>query len=575
VIARRTHFLDRLTIRSANEATLWPWWAQHLWPLLLPLPAVLLAAWVMIAWKFNGLYGQDPFAYYDYAVGPLRHSLLVGAPLPAMFWPLGYPILISLTSLVLGPVTAAGQMVNLLADACAVCLTYLLGRDILVQAGADPRLARRAGALGALLLGMTGRLLESGVLIMADSVALVTALLSAWSLVRWSAKSEARFVGKPETGFAGTPETGSAGKPETGFAGKPKTGFAGGEEQNRPHPGWLVLSGTALAWSIVTRWGQAVLIFAWLAGIFPLLRTQWSRLWRALPWAILPAIAVLGAQLLLVFTVRPEADLGKLPFAGDLALINGSGSGWSCLHLFQNSFVNADGVQRYPWTNVLFYATGAFRAEYLTALLVPVTLLGLAVAALSYRRALLLLLSWPALLLLFDAGLDEQNPRFILMALPPIAILAGLGLAALWDHLPPRWYPAGAGLVAAALLVIALNGLSGVATLNRERNGDLQVASWTATHAPARATVLSFGITLTLQHATHLRVLELSVMSVHDLKRLIARRRPFYVLAPLNAMNGQFADRSPGVNYRFLRGSPGTIQLGALHGYGLLRLGSS
>jgi hypothetical protein len=26
---------------------------------------------------------------------------------------------------------------------------------------------------------------------------------------------------------------------------------------------------------------------------------------------------------------------------------------------------------------------------------------------------------------------------------------------------------------------------------------------------------------------------------------------------------------------RFLRGSPGTIQLGALHGYGLLRLGSS
>ena len=559
MIARRAPILDRLTTRPSDRGNFWPARVQRLWPLLLPVPTVVLAAWVITAWKFNGLYGQDPFAYYDYAVGPLRHTLLEGAPLPAMFWPLGYPILVTFSSLVLGPVTAAGQIVNLLADASAVCLTYLLGRDILVQAGADPRLARRAGALGALLLGVTGRLLESSVLIMADSVALATALLSAWALVRWSAK--------PETGFAR--------KPETGFARKSETGFAGGEEENRSHPGWLVLSGTAFAWSVVTRWGQGILVFAWLAWIVATLHGRWTRHWRSVPYALVPAAVVLGVQLLLVFTVRPEADLGRLPFAGDLALLNGSGSGWSLLHLFQNSFVSADGVQRYPWSNALFYATGAFRTEYLTTLFLPATLLGLVVAALSYRRALLLLLSWPALLLLFDAGLDEQNPRFILMALPPIATLAGLGLAALWHRLPPRWYPAGAGLVAAGLLVVALNGLSGVATVNSYRNGDLQVASWTAAHAPARATVLSFGITLTLQHATHLRVLELSVMSVYDLKRLIAHRRPFYVLVPITAMNGQFAQRSPGIDYRFLRSGPGAVQVGALHGYSLLRLESS
>ncbi|HEX6507246.1 MAG TPA: hypothetical protein VF221_06400, partial [Chloroflexota bacterium] len=394
MIARRVHELDRRAVRGAGRSTRLP----QLWPFLLPLPTILLAGWVIVAWNFNGLYGQDPYAYYDYGVGPLRHSLLDGAPLSAMFWPLGYPILITLSSIVVGPVTGAGQIVNLLGAGAAVGLTYLLGRDLLLQGGASPVLARRAGALAALLLGVTGRLIESSVLIMADSVALATALLSAWALVRWSASAI----------------------------------------ESRSGAGWMALSSAALAWSVVTRWGQAALAVAWIAAMLPVVRVRWSHLWRALPWAIIPASTILAAQLWLVYTVRPEADLGPLPFAGDLDLVNGAGSGWSLLHLFQHAFVNADGVERYPWPNGLFYAAGPFQLQYLTPLFVPAVLLGILTAAMRYRRSLVLLLAWPAVLLLFDAGLAEQNPRFILAALPPIAILAGLGLATVWERLQPN-----------------------------------------------------------------------------------------------------------------------------------------
>ena len=505
----------------------------YLWPLLLlPLPSVLLAAWVIIAWRFNGLYGQDPFAYYDYGVGPLRRAVLDGAPLSAMFWPLGYPILITLASLVLGPVAAAGQAVNLLANVATICLTYLLGRDLLQEAGADPRLARRAGALGAVLLGVTGRLVQSGVLIMADAVALATALLSAWALVRWSAT----------------------------------------EEEHRSRAGWLSLSAVALAWSVVTRWGQASLALAWLVAALPALR---AGRWRALPWAIIPAAAVLGAQLWLVFTVRPEADLGPLPFVGDLALVNGAGSGWSLRHLLQRSFANADGVQSYPLPNALFYAGGPFLAQYLTPLFFPAALLGLVVAARRFRRSLLLLLWWPALLLFLDAGLDEQNPRFILAALPPVAILAGLGLAVVWDQLRSRWRPLAAAVLAVCLLAVAANDVRMLGTLNAARNADLQVSAWAAARLPARATTLSFGLTLTLQHVTDLRVLDLSVLSGRDLQRLIAQRRPLYLLVQPWVMDGQFAAQPPGRNYRFLRGYTGLTRLGALHGYTLSRVGSS
>ncbi len=537
MVARRGHMLDRLTLWAAGQASSETGaggraaWLLSLWPFLLPLPMVLLAAWVIVAWKFNGLYGQDPFAYYDYGVGPLRRSVLTGAPLPAMFWPLGYPILITLASLALGPVTAAGQVVNLLAAAAAVGLTYLLGRDLLLQAGAAPRLARRTGALGALLLGLTGRLVESGVLIMADAVALATALLSAWALVRWSASVE----------------------------------------KNSGHAGWLVLSATALAWSVVTRWGQAALALAWLVVLLPTLRV---RRWRAFLWASIPAGVVLGAQLWLVVTVRPDAELGPLPFAGDLALVHGAGSGWSLLHLFQHSFVTADGVQRYAWPNALFYASGPFRPQYLTPLFFPAALLGLVAAAVSYRRALLLLLSWPALLLLLDAGLAEQNPRFILAALPPLAILAGLGLAVIWARLRSRWRPPAGAVLAVGLLVVAVAGLRMLGTVNGARNADLQVSVWAASRLPDRATTLSFGLTLTLQHVTRLHVLDLSVLSRRDLARLAAQRRPLYLLVQEGAMAGQFAARPPGRNYRFLRGTPGLTWLGTLHGYTLSRVGS-
>lgn len=503
---------------------------SRIWPALLPLPTVVLAAWVMIAWQFNGLYGQDPFAYFDFGVGPLRHWILDGAPLTAMFWPLGYPILITLSSLVLGPVTAAAQMVNVLAVVAAVEFTYLLGRDLLLQAGAEPSLARRTGLLGALLLSVTGRLIESSVLVMADAVALATALISAWALLHWL---------RDEPG-------------------------------KRFHDGWLALSATALAWSMVTRWGQAILVLVWLA-LF--LTTVHGIRWRTLCWVIFPAAGVLGAQAWLIVTVRPQADLGPYPFIGDLSLVNGAGSGWSLAHMVQHHFVTPDGTLRYQWPNGLFYAAGPFLPQYLTPLFVPATGAGIITVVRQYRRALVLLVAWPLLVTLFNAGLAEQNPRFILPALPPIAVLTGLGLAVGWDRLHPHLRLPAAVALAAGLLMVGAIAMHEANVLNGDRNADLQVTRWASSRLPVRATILSFGITLTLQHETHLHVLDLSELTRYDRQSLVADQRPLYLLVQIGAMRGQFADRPPGINYRYLRSHPGLRPLGALHGYLLARVG--
>jgi hypothetical protein len=267
-----------------------------LFPWLLALPTGLLAVWVMAGWGFNGLYGQDPYAYYDFGVGPLRHFVLGSAGLTAMFWPLGYPFLITVASLLIGAVPPAGQIVSLLAGAASVCLTYLLARDLLIEAGAEPALASRTGVVGAVLMGVTGWLVQSSAQIMPDSVAVATSLLSGWALVRWC--------------------------------------------RNDSSPAWLALAAAALAWSTVTRWGQGGLALVWLLAALPAIRRQPSRFWRALPWAILAAGAILAAQLWLVFTVPPGPIFRPLPFVGDLSLVRGNG--WALPHLFQSSFLTDD-----------------------------------------------------------------------------------------------------------------------------------------------------------------------------------------------------------------------------------------
>src|SRR5690349_18059265 len=80
---------------------------------LLALPASAIALFR----NFDGLYGQDAYAYFDYSVGSVRHSLLHLAPLEPFFWPPGYPILVALASLLVGPVPLAGQAVSLVAGA--------------------------------------------------------------------------------------------------------------------------------------------------------------------------------------------------------------------------------------------------------------------------------------------------------------------------------------------------------------------------------------------------------------------------------------------------------------------------
>ena len=85
---------------------------------------------LLLVWRpFEGLYGQDAFAYYDYAL-KLRASLMQGQSVPVFFWPIGFPLHVVLAMATVGVSPFAAQAVSLAAGALVAPIVYGMTREV-------------------------------------------------------------------------------------------------------------------------------------------------------------------------------------------------------------------------------------------------------------------------------------------------------------------------------------------------------------------------------------------------------------------------------------------------------------
>ncbi len=119
---------------------------------------------------FDGLYGQDAYAYFDFA-----RDWLSGSAGTAFHWPLGYPALLLAGFGLFG---ASGQAINVLLGSALAPLVYVLARQIGLEI---------VGAVvAALVMAVCGQAVQSSVVVMADVPALFWALVSAVALARYT-----------------------------------------------------------------------------------------------------------------------------------------------------------------------------------------------------------------------------------------------------------------------------------------------------------------------------------------------------------------------------------------------------
>ena len=371
---------------------------------LIPLLAGSILA---MAARYDGLYGQDAFAYYDYAVGALRASLLNLAPPPPFFWPPGYPLLVALVSLVVGPIPIAGQIVSLVASALVPLFTGLLAGVVYGNSGRSD--GGFVAAMAALIAALTPQLWQSAMVTMADTSALAAATMGVWALATYGQES------KPAR--------------------------------------WLVLASCAIAWAVLTRWSYALVALPCV--VYALLVVARRAAWRDGIVAAAAAIVILAPVLAPALSFLLQADDSAIPFIGDLQVYS-----WSPLNALRNEFFTADGRLSYRFANGVYYALAPARQFFFTPLLAVFILPGIYIAVRDRSHtALLLIVAWAGMVYAFHAGAPWQNFRFTLAYLPPLAILVAVGIAEMRRKLTgQRWLVNVA--VVFGLLVMVVSGVS-------------------------------------------------------------------------------------------------------------------
>jgi hypothetical protein len=491
--------------------------------LLLALILAIPAGGIALGRGFDGLYGQDAYAYFDYATTSVRNSILHLQPLEGFFWPPGYPLLVAVVSSGVGAVPLSGQVVSLAMGALVPVFTTLLVRELWP---ADFAKAILAG----LLVALCGQLWQSSVVVMADSTGLALATLATWALVRYS---------NPQR-----------------------------------HLAWLLVASVALAYATLARWiyGLVAIPFAAYA-LWALPRRNPSRaIWHT------TGAVVLGGALLLPLLGPPLVGLLSHPaepaaFAGNLQVYS-----WSPLNALRRDFFTADGHLSYVLPNGVYYAIAPGNLAYFGPLLAPWAALGLWVSAREWRRpALLLIVGWLAIVYAFHAGAPWQNFRFTLAYLPPLAILVSAGLLWAW-----RTYTGNRGIrllvatcAAAGLLVMAGGGVRLMRGFIDRKDDELALVRWVADQTPPGARLLSFGPTLAFRHYSQLPTLDLFDTAPDELPSLVGSGERVYVLVDEASIEQQWSTSAPGQNLLALRARPGLEPVGTFGSYTLFHVGSA
>jgi 4-amino-4-deoxy-L-arabinose transferase-like glycosyltransferase len=469
-------------------------------PSALFLFALIVRLIAQTATQFDGLYGQDPFAYYDYAVD-LHNALAANQLPPPFFWPIGYPLLINAAMLLVGVRPFAAQLISIISGAAIAPLVYWL---VLTY----KKDAHVGAVVAGLLTGSAAQLLISSLSIMADAASLFGATLSAWAMLRYLQRLQLSY---------------------------------------------LALAAATLAFALLTRWVYALLVIPWgLSALFAwrTARLDWQQIGKSVATAVTIGLLILGAHFAL------DLQRETLSYVGDLQVYT-----WHPANAFKSTLTNSDGTFHYERPMGLFYATPILHPAYIFPLFALFYRPALAWLRHQSKAKIALLLGWPLTIYLFLAGVPWQNWRFPLSFFPPLLVLVGLGVDWLWQQ-RPSWHKATITLCTLALLGSLAWAGRDLINFTTWKQSHLATAAWVNEQLPPDTTLIAFGLTFTLQHYTDIATQDLSILDEAALAELSRQNNNLYLLIDPDNIQSQWQDKQQGINVRWLDEHTDLLQIG-------------
>lgn len=471
--------------------------------LLLFSSGVLMRIWILHPTGFDGLYGQDPYAYYDFA-HELGNAINDGRAPGVFFWPLGYPVLLLVTFTFVGDQPIVGQTLNIVLGAALPVLIYLLGHLIGLK---------RAGALIAgIVMAVCGQALQSSLVIMSDMPALFWATASAISLtLYWKRYKQLTW--------------------------------------------WLVLAFALLSVASITRWIYLILFVPWGLSILILWRGRIH--WKALILAFLPVLMIITPQL--VYSRLTASPGLNHEWTNSWALNNAFERQFTNVDgHFSYAQINAVYYAQAVYAPYfvapllsLFIPIGMLKRGliWLVLLISWMILPYLFLCGIPYQNIRFILIVFPPVSLLVGAGM-ENTIELLQKSRTRHFVFHIIGFAI-------ATFGAGQTLITAR---------QNIQTFIERHQGDKAVAEWVAQSVPDDSTVYTFGLTLTLKHYTKLTIFELYYETPETLQARWVQGQDDYLLLNLWDIEHQWAGREPDIAYQWFFDVRGLTRLDQ-HGY--------
>ncbi|HVF99511.1 MAG TPA: phospholipid carrier-dependent glycosyltransferase [Chloroflexia bacterium] len=516
--------------------------AQLAPPALLVGLSAALFAYLLARFPYNGLYGQDAYAYY-YQAEALWHEL-TGQPQPpyalftasGLFWPVGYHLHLFPSFLLGWP--DAGRVLTLALAALTPAVVYLLAGEVWQSAGAVPRVV--AGLVAGAVLLLTGTYVRTGLSQMSDVPAVFWGTLGVYfSLRAWP------------------------------------PGVEPGVRRSKWR--WALAAGAALGVAVLVRYSSALLLPAlvsylaargYMQGREPLSsQEEPPRAWwrSSLAWAAVGLVLALLPQIAYLLAHEPGPAL----------------RGWSPGNIFSSTVTGSDGTASFSTPMIAFYLLSTLAnvgGGFLSPFYLPALLAGVwTLIRQGNAPATILLFFWWFIGVLAYSGTLYQAHRFALTFMPVLAILIGIGMGAAFFSLQIgaqdwRDRPSDQHLVRGLLSALLLLGL-GVGLWQGERSAE----QWVATHAEFNAQeqqvvalareaavasgqegaprVVCFGFSAPLYHYTRWPILDFFAHDEADIEGFLAAPGPHILVLPEESMSTQWAGTPSGARWEWIKSS--------------------
>jgi 4-amino-4-deoxy-L-arabinose transferase-like glycosyltransferase len=469
---------------------------------------------LILVFQFDGLYGQDSYAYYDYAHAFYTSFLNLHVP-PNFYWPIGYYALTALLSFLTGgDIGYAALLISLNAGALCSGVVYLLAYELLKE-NREEQERKKTALYAGLIVCFTGILVKSSIVIMSDGLGLLFASLCMLYVVKYY------------------------------------------RTQKLLH---ITLSWIFLAFAVMTRYAHFLFLIPFLvclAYIFGKYTYNRATVAKHFIFALFAGFIVFLPQLYYII----KYGIAYLPQEEDA---RSWVMGWSPLNFFSKDFSTRDGTMHYRLWNSLYYLSPVFHPLYLSvfgfAFLYGLFLL----IKKKQFQILSFFIIWNLFLYFYLAGSPYQSLRYTLSYLPGLAIISAIGLS----YLKFRSILLPVGI--AALIIFDVYHIRNFA---EEKQNELSVVNWVNNNVPSGAQLFSFDITPTLSHYSKIKPHEFYFFSQDELINIIdSSKAEIYFIMPEEKLNTQWKDLPIEKNFNFLKLTYNLFPVAELRNYRAYRL---